>query len=61
MIRLPVYDRYEDNMAIMSKLSDDVFRGVIKDRVRCGKCGDLPLCAYIKADATTYFTFAAMM
>ena len=48
-------------MAFMSKLCNDVFRGVIKDGVRCGKCGDLPLCAYIKADATTYFTFAAMM
>ena len=48
-------------MTFMAKLSDYVFRVVVKDGVGCGKCGNLPLCACIKADATTYFTFAIVM
>ena len=34
---------------------------VIENGVRCGQCGDLSLCTYIKADSTTYFAFAITM
>ena len=60
-VRPPVYDCYEDDVAFMSQLSNDVFWCVVKYGVRCVKCGNLSLCAYIKADSTTYFAYAVMM
>ena len=60
-IRPSVYNCYEDYMTFMSELSDDVLWCVIKNGVRCGKCGDLPLYMYIKADSTTYFSYEVMM
>ena len=60
-VKPPVYGCYEDDIAFMSEVSNDLFWYVVKYGVRCGKSCDLPLCTYIKADSTTYFVYAIMM